>query len=117
MSRRRTPAPDIAACVLLLFAATLVVATMKALYMRPAVRALLQGGICLGLLGGCAAVARGLLLRRPWSLPAGLVLLLAAVAAAVAGFHMPETAELPAGLLGLLGAVLLVGSRGEFSAS
>jgi hypothetical protein len=117
MSLRRTPAPDIAACVLLLFAATLFFSVLRSIYGTAAVGTAVAGALIYGgLLSICALTARGIFLRRPWAMPAGVVLLLVGLAAALASFHVPETAELPAGLLGLLGTALLVGSRGEFAA-
>lgn len=117
MTQRRTPAPDIAACVLVLFAASLLFAVLRSIYGTTDVREALTGvAIYGGLLGACAATGWGLFQRRPWALPAGIVILLCALGAGLASFHVPETAELPAGLLGVLGSILLLGSRGEFVA-
>lgn len=116
MSPRRTPAPDIAACVLLLFAAALFFAVLRAVYSTSTVGgALFAAAAYLGLLSACAVTARAIFLRRPAGLPAGVALMLFTLGAALSNFHVPETAELPAGVLGLLGATLLVASRREFS--
>ena len=118
MSSRRTPAPDIAACALLLFAATLLFSVLRAIY-SSATRSTAVLGVVIygGLLLVCALTARGVFLRRPWALPAGVILLLFALGAALVSFHVPESAELPAGILGILGSVLLLARRGEFAAS
>lgn len=117
-SHRRTPAPDIAACILLLYGATLFFGLLRALYATQVVsQALLGASIYLILLGAAAGVGWGLITRRPWALPAGILCLIAAGGAALLHFHVPETAELPTVLLSALGAALLVGGKGEFSAA
>lgn len=114
-ARRRTPAPDIAACILLLFGASLIFSVLKALYSRTpsaAVQGLVGAG---GLLVVCAVLARGLLLRQGYAAPGALLALAVAAVAAVTGFYIPETAQLPAGLLSLFGISLLLPSLREFA--
>jgi hypothetical protein len=116
MSPRRTPAPDIVAGVLLLYAATFFFAVLKALFStRTVTEALSRAAVYTGLLGLCIYLAVGLLRRRPSALPGTLLALLGCLIAAMSGFHVPETAQVPAGVLSLFGIVLLLFSRRELA--
>lgn len=112
---RRSAAPDIVACILLLFAASMVFAVLRAFYETNQIAVALRGALAwTALLSICGAVARGVLLRQPWSLGAALCLLGIGAVAAIAGFHIPDTVELPTAMLSLLGGGLLLVSHREF---
>lgn len=114
-SQRRTAAPDIVGLCLLLYAATLSFAVMRAPYLHKSLSGVARDvAIYGGLLLVCALTGIGVFQRRPWALGPALVISLAALAAGAAGFHVPETAQLPAGVLGVTGLLFLLARRGEF---
>lgn len=114
-SQRRTAAPDIVGLCLLLYAATLSFAVMRAPYLHKSMSGVARDvAIYGGLLLVCALTGIGVFQRRTWALGPALVVSLAALAAGAAGFHVPETAQLPAGVLGVTGLVFLLARRGEF---
>lgn len=115
MTQRRSVAPDIVGCCLLLYAATLFFAVLRAPYAHRTVSgAAIDIVIYGGLLLVCATVAAGLFTRHRLAWLPGVLVSLAALAAGAASYHVPETAQLPAGVLGVTGAVLLWARRGEF---
>lgn len=139
MIQRRSVAPDIVGFSLLLYAATLLFAVLRAPYVhKTAGPAVLDVSIYGGILLFCATVAMGLFRRHRLAFFPGMFLSLFALAAGSApaiadllksigfdsleyvarGFasicHVPETAQLAAGVLGAIGAVLLWARRGEF---
>jgi hypothetical protein len=115
MIQRRSVAPDIVGCSLLLYAATLLFAVLRAPYLHRTVGpAVLDVAIYGGLLLLCAAVAIGLFRRHRLAWLPGMALSLAALLAGAFAFHVPDTAQLPAGVLGVTGLVLLFARRGEF---
>lgn len=117
MAARRTVAPDIAGCCLLLFAASLAFAVLRAPYVHKLVAAVARDmAIYGGLVLACIAVAMGLFQRRRWALIPGLVLGAFGFGASIANWHMPETGQLPAGVLGATVVVLLLARGSEFSA-
>lgn len=115
MQKRRTVAPDMVGCSLLLYAATLLFAVLRAPYFHKTVGAIaVDVAIYGGLLLLCLAVAVGIFLRRPLAFVPALLVSAAALAAGAAGWHVPETAQLPAGVLGASSIVFLLFRRGEF---
>ena len=112
---RRSAAPDIAGCVFVLFAATLVFPALRAPFMRVSIQEQLLHLLAYGgLFFACLVVAVGLFLRRLPAFFGGLALSVLAVGAAIANWHMPETGQLPAGVLGVSSGVLLLLRYGEF---
>jgi hypothetical protein len=117
MAARRTVAPDIAGCCLLLFAASMSFAVLRAPYVHKHVPEVARDMVVYGgLVLACIAVAMGLFQRRRWALIPGLVLGAFGFGASVANWHMPETGQLPAGVLGATAVVLLLARGSEFSA-
>lgn len=115
MTQRRSVAPDIVGCSLLLYAATLLFAVLRAPYIHTTVGAAARDVAAYGsLLLLCVGVAIGLFARHRLAWLPGLLVSLAAFFAGVFAFHVPTTAELPAGVLGATGVVLLVARRREF---
>jgi hypothetical protein len=114
MTQRRSVAPDIVGCSLLLYASTLLFAVLRApYYHRNTADAALDVAIYGGLLLVCTLVAIGLFGRRRAALLPGILVSLAALLAGALAFHVPDTAQLPAGILGASGVVLLWARRGE----
>jgi hypothetical protein len=114
MTQRRSVAPDIVGCCLLLYAATLLFAVLRAPYYHRSVGdAALDMVVYGSLLLVCTLVAVGLFVRRRAALLPALVLSLAALCAGAMAYHVPDTAQLPAGILGATGLVLLIARRGE----
>jgi hypothetical protein len=115
MSQRRSVAPDIVGCSLLIYASTLLFAVLRAPYMHKTVAGAAQDvAIYAGLLLLCATVAVGLFQRHRLAWLPGVLVSLAALLAGALAFHVPDTAQLPAGVLGATGVVLLWARRGEF---
>jgi hypothetical protein len=114
-SARKTVAPDIVGCCLLLYASTLLFAVLRAPYVNQTMgAAALDVAIYGGLLLLCAGTAVGLFRRMALAWPLGLLISVAALLAGALAFHVPDTAQLPAGVLGATGIVLLLARRGEF---
>src|SRR5579872_1477366 len=100
---RRTAAPDIAGCVLCVFAGTLLFSLLHGFYSGSTLAAIApQVAIFFSLLAACSGVALGIFARRGWARGAGLLIFLLAFGAAVFNFHVPGTAQLPLGILSLL---------------
>jgi len=116
--QRRSVAPDIVGCCLLIYAASLLFAVLRAPYVnKTAGDVALDVAVYGGLLLLCVSVAVGLFRRHRLAWLPGVLLSLLAVLAGALAFHVPDTAQLPAGVLGATGAVLLVARRREFHAS
>lgn len=114
-SKRRTPAPDMGACILLLFSITLLFAILRTFYVgRDAGQVALHALAYAALLLACAGTAAGLFARRGWARAAGLLLFVLCLLGAIEGFQVPDTARVPAGVLSLFGVLFLLGSGGEF---
>lgn len=115
MVTRRTPAPDMAACILLLCAVTLGFAILRSLYLAPSHgEALARAGAYGTTLLLCGHAARGLLRRRGFALPLSALLFVCLIGAGVLG-GVPDTAQVPAGVLGVFGLLLLSGSHRELA--
>lgn len=114
--RQRSPAPDIAACILILFACSMIFPLLRALFAtsRGGSAALPSALAYIGLLSVCAALGRGLFLRHGYAAPAALIALAIGLIASVTGFYVSETAQLPLGMLCLFGAALILGALPEF---
>ncbi len=115
MLQRRTVAPDIVGCSLLLYAATLLFAVLRVPYLhKPLTQMAIDIGIYGSLLLACLATAIGLFGRHRLAWLPGLLISLFAFFAGALAFHVPDTAQLPAGVLGATGTLLLWVRRGEF---
>jgi hypothetical protein len=115
MTQRRSVAPDIVGCSLLLYAATLLFAVLRAPYMHRTISsAALEIAIYGGLLLTCVTVAIGLFQRHRLAWMPGILISISALLAGAFAFHVPDTAQLPAGVLGATGIVLLWARHGEF---
>ncbi len=116
MTKRRSAAPDIAGCVLLLYAATLSFAFLHGFYSSSSLAGVVpQVAVYGGLLAACGVSALGLFDRKAWARGMGLLLFVAAFIAGVTEFHVPDTAQLPTAMLSLFAIVLLLATGGEFA--
>lgn len=115
MTKRRSAAPDIAACILFLYGFTLVFALMRSAFSHTLVQALQGLALYGGLLATCASLGFALLGRRTPGLLGALLFFAVVVIAAVTGFFIPETGRLPTGMLSLFGVALLLPARHEFA--